>query len=140
EGLAHLRDWSMRWSDAIRQRGATPALFMVWPPQNLTNGFEMVGQSYRAAATAAQAKLLPAGDAWRAALRDDPALPLFASDRFHPDRAGSYLAALVIVHGLAGVQPCTVPARLTLADEHVFELADDLADKLRRAAQAVTSR
>jgi len=87
---------------------ARPAIFMVWPSSARFGDFDGVSRSYAAAARLVNGVLLPAGDAWRAAWRTDPALPLYGPDGFHPSRLGSLLAALTIVHGLAGVLPRTI--------------------------------
>jgi TolB protein len=137
---AHLRDWAVRWADEARRRGAKPALYMVWPFQGQAKGFELVSQSYRRAAEASGSRLLPAGDAWAEALRDDPTVPLYQSDRLHPTEAGSYLAALVIAAGLTGIQPEAVPARLTLGEGRILTLPEGQARALRRAASKVLAR
>jgi len=137
ESQIHLRKWSAQWADEARQHGVKPALYMVWPFQGQKNGFEQVSKSYRSAAKASNATILPAGDAWQEALRRDPNMPLYQSDRLHPTRAGTYLAALVITYELTGVKPTSVPARLKLASENEFALPDAQADTLRQAAEKV---
>jgi len=42
----------------------------------------------------------------------------------------------VITHGLTGVKPHTIPARLTLESGRVYELPEEQAEKLRQAAEA----
>jgi hypothetical protein len=66
--------------------------------------------SYRQAAAAAHATFLPAGEAWQAAWRRSPRLPLYGPDGFHPSKLGTTLAALVIASRLTG----TPPARIAL--------------------------
>jgi len=138
ESRAHLRRWSVRWAEEARRRGAIPALYMVWPFQRQKKGFEQVSLSYREPAKASRSMLLSAGDAWHEALQRDPALALYQSDRLHPTTAGTYLAALVISRGLAGISPRTVPARLKLESGKENVLPEDLAAKLRLAAEKVT--
>lgn len=94
--------WSQQWAREIRKKNAEPAVLMVWPSRQRERDFERVSQSWRIAAAKAPALLLPAGDAWRAAWKIDPSLPLYGEDGFHPSRAGSYLAALVIYDALFG--------------------------------------
>jgi hypothetical protein len=102
ENQVFLRDWAVQLADRIRELGGRPALYMVWPENTRLDAFDAVSQSYRNAAEAADAELYPAGEAWRAAWRVDPDLPLYDTDGFHPSRMGSYLAALTIYHGLTG--------------------------------------
>jgi hypothetical protein len=133
----NLRQWAVRWAGEIRRQGATPALYMVWPFQGQANGFEQVAQSYRLAATASQARLLPAGEAWQAALRRDPTTPLYQVDRLHPTPMGTYLAALVVTHGLTGVPPRSIPARLQLLSGQQVVLPEDRAEQLRQTAEKI---
>ena len=137
DSRANLQQYAVTWANEVRRQGATPALYMVWPFQGQQKGFELVSQSYRFAATASNARILPAGEAWQQVLRNDSALALYHSDRLHPTPAGTYLAALVITHGLTGVQPATVPARLKLPSGHDFSVPEDQAEKLRQAAAKI---
>jgi hypothetical protein len=137
ESQANLRTWAKKWADEARQHGATPALYMVWPFQGQKEGFELVSQSYRAAATASQARILPAGEAWQEALRLRTPAPLYQEDRLHPTVAGTYLAALVITHELTGVKPRSIPARLKLTRGVEVALPQAQVDKLQQAAQKV---
>src|SRR5688572_5029979 len=50
------------------------------------------------------------GTAWRAAWKREPALALYSPDGLHPSRAGTYLAALVIVSRTLGITPIGLPA------------------------------
>jgi hypothetical protein len=112
ESAANLEEWAVRWSDAIRAHGATPAVYEVWPDSTfgVRWSFPAVVHSYRRAAAAANATFLPAGEAWQAAWRRNPRLPLYGADGFHPSRLGTALAALVIASRLTG----TPPARIAL--------------------------
>ena len=112
ESALDLREWAMRWADAIRSRGARPAMYEVWPDSafGVRLSFPAVIRSYRAAAIASRSLLLPAGEAWQAAWRRTPRLGLYGPDGFHPSRLGTTLAALVIVARLTA----TPPARIAL--------------------------
>lgn len=131
-----LRASAKRWAREIRAAGARPALYMVWPYRGQAQGFELVARSYREAAERAEALLLPAGEAWSAALAADPGLALWVEDGLHPTPAGAWLAAAVIAHGLAGVDPARLPARLELDGALFAEIPEPLAAALRAAASA----
>ncbi len=133
---AQLREWAKRWADEARAHKATPALYMVWPFQNQTNGFILVAQSYRNAANASKSRLLPVGEAWERALRAYRSLGLYQPDQLHPTKAGTYLAALVITQGLTGIRASTIPASLKLADGSVFDLPEEQTKGLQRSAEA----
>lgn len=112
ESQAHLRAWATRWADEARRFGTEPALYMVWPVRTQASGFTLVSQSYRSAALAAGADILPAGEAWQDVLRADASIRLYSSDDFHATPAGSFLAAMVIARGLVALDPAKIPTRV----------------------------
>jgi hypothetical protein len=110
ESADNLKEWSVRWADAIRAHGATPALYEVWPDSSVGVrwSFPRIAYSYRQAAKAARATFLPAGEAWQSAWRRNPRLGLYGPDGFHPSRLGTTLAALVIYSRLTNTPPAHV--------------------------------
>lgn len=111
ESQVNLKEWATRFADAARQQGTRPALLTAWPESYRARALSDVIRSYANAATAARAKLLPAGAAWRAAWKRNPALPLYGPDGFHPSRLGTYLTAVVVLAGLTGTEPVSRPYR-----------------------------
>ena len=94
--------------------GTRVALYGVWPASDRRTAFDSVTASYAAAADAVGGRLLPAGRAWQLAWQQDPLLPLYGPDGFHPGPYGSYLAALVIYQGLTGRSAIGLPTTLTI--------------------------
>jgi hypothetical protein len=134
ESRRQLAAAAQRYSEAARQAGITPALYGVWPYRTQKDGFDLACSSYREAAEAAGAVLLPAGEAWRAALASDPSIELYLPDGLHPTLDGSYLAALVITERLVSVKPQGLPARLRLASGVTVELPERQAGLLQAIA------
>ena len=97
-----LRDYVKRFDEQIRKVNARTALYSVWPSRARSRDFDGVSESYALAAKDVGALLMPAGEAWQAAWRRAPALPLYDRDGFHPSRLGSCLAALVVYEAIAG--------------------------------------
>jgi hypothetical protein len=93
ESQVNLREWAIRWGAEARSRGTRLALLTVWPESYRRSALVDVIGSYRRAAEAAKAELLPAGGAWRAAWNCDP-VALYGPDGFHPSMLGTYAAAL----------------------------------------------
>ncbi|MBE0594784.1 MAG: hypothetical protein IH616_20555, partial [Gemmatimonadales bacterium] len=60
------------------------------------------------------ALLFPAGEAWRAAWRRDPALELYGPDGLHPTPMGTYLATLVMFEQLTGRSPIGLPGTVSI--------------------------
>jgi len=110
ESRVNLIAWTKRWADEARAHGTRPAVLTVWPERERFSVFADVVRNYRDAARAANALLLPAGQAWQNAFRRRPAIGLYGPDAFHPSRLGTYLAALVAYTGLTGELPRTLPA------------------------------
>jgi len=117
ESRAELIASTRQFAAEIRAAGGRPALLMVWPIPGQTAA--SVSASYRAAAEANDALLLPAGDAWTKALQTDRSLVLTQDDGFHPSLLGTWLAALTVECTLypadrAALARVTPPAGLAL--------------------------
>jgi len=142
EGRPSLLEYSQRFSELIRSRGARPALFMVWPAKSRSFDFDGVCDSYRAAAELVEGTLLPVGEAWREAWKVDPHLLLYGPDGFHPSLAGSYLAALVIFQRLTGRDPRGLPERLELGSRRSPDLIlpPEVVELLQEAAAKANAR
>jgi hypothetical protein len=137
-----LREYVRRFDRAIIQAGARTAIYMVWPSSARSGDFDAVSESHRLAAADVRGLLLPAGDAWRAAWKDDPTLALYGPDGFHPSALGTYLAAIVIHARLVGTLGDGVPAHLRSTSGRFpsIELTSDRAKLFERAAGRVTTR
>lgn len=79
----------------IREANAKPVLFMTWPTSDRQKDFPGTIASYRAAAEANDAILVPVGEAWLRALSKDKRLKLWG-DTVHQSSLGSDLAVLTI--------------------------------------------
>src|SRR5262249_27236531 len=102
------------------------ALYMVWPMTERFSDFTRVRDSYALAARDVEGYFLPAGESWRAAWQEDPAMALYGPDGFHPTLAGSYAAALTIFAALSG---------LSAAGPAPAGVDAQTAERLRRGAQ-----
>ena len=141
DSRANLREWTKRFDAVIKAEGGTTALYAVWPEAARRNVFAQVSDSYRLAAEDVGGLFLPAGNAWLAAWRRDPGLPLYGPDQFHPSVMGSYLAGLTIYGGLTGASPVGLPAKLTLRTGATVEVPASKAPLLQEAAaEALANR
>jgi hypothetical protein len=132
-----LRRWTRRFARPIRDAGAVPALYMVWPAAARFDDFPRVSESYRLAARDVDGILLPAGDAWLEAWKRDAGLQLYGPDAFHPSEAGTYLAALTIVGALFRHELVGLPATLELTGGGTVAIPPATAAILQAAAAAV---
>ena len=89
-------------AEALRGRSARIALMSVWPHRRDRASSLAAEESYRQAAAAIDACVLPVATAWRLAAADDSAPGLYQRDQLHATRAGTVLAALTVSLGLIG--------------------------------------
>lgn len=95
DSRAELVESTRRFAPAIRESGARPALYMVWPLSDRQHEFPDAIEAYREASKAVDGLLLPVGEAWLRALSKDKRLKLYG-DAIHPSSIGSDLAVLTI--------------------------------------------
>ena len=95
DGREHLLQYSRKFAAPIREAGAKPAMYMVWPSSDRMREFPAAIQSYRVAAQSVDGLLIPVGEAWFRALAKDKRLKLYG-DAIHPSSLGSDLAVLTI--------------------------------------------
>jgi hypothetical protein len=134
EGRPILLEYGGRFSAEIHKVKAAPAYYMVWPASNRMFDFDGVSESYRMAAEQDNGYCFPVGEAWRAAWRLDPNMPLYSGDGFHPTPEASYLAALVMVQMLTGESPIAMPHQLKLRSGGSISITADRAKVLQQAA------
>ena len=132
ESRENLLTYARKFDTVIRQAGATPALLAVWPSRDRSYDLDRVIESYRLAAKETRAIFIPAGAAWKVALRESVA-SVYGPDGFHPSREGSYVAALVVVATICG--DCRISS---FPRDDRFTPAVGLA--LRRAAESALQR
>jgi len=136
---ALLLQYAKAFADPIRNVGARPALYQVWPTADRAMDFARANESYRLAAEAVQGILFPVGEAWLAAQQRDRNIPLYAFDGLHPSVEGSYLAALVMHATLYGRSPVGLPPKLRLRDGTTSSVAPSVAAVLQAAAEQATA-
>lgn len=132
---AELVKWSKTLAAAIREGGAEPALFMVWPSLDRAFDRQRVSESYRVAANDCGCRLLAAGNAWQSAWKKNGRLGLYGADGFHPSREGSWLSALVIWAKLTGEDPERAPSTITMRDGSVVTIGAKVKPLLVDAAR-----
>ena len=86
--------------ELISTHGATTALYQTWARQNAPETQQPLSAAYADLARELGVLLIPVGDAWHSALRENPKAPLFDADGSHPSLAGSQLAASVFAQTL----------------------------------------
>ena len=140
ENRQHLRQWTRRFAAPVRQAGARPALYMVWPGPDRRGWFDAVRDSYRLAAEDVEGMLFPAGEALRTAGLRDPKARLFRRDGVHPSPTGSFTIALSIFGILYRRSPVGLPGRVRLRGGAVAQVPPALAPLLQQAAAEANER
>ena len=132
ESRVTLRHWARVFDELVRESGGRSALYMVWPERSRFAWFDRVRDSYALAARDVDGWFLPAGQSWRVAWEEEPALQLYGGDGFHPAVAGSWAAALTIFGGLSEHPLDDLPAPAGMDST--------TAERLRRAAAGALER
>jgi len=115
-----LLEYATKLAGPIRATGARPALLMTWPASDRQREFPMTIASYRAAAQAIDAVLIPAGEAWLRILSKDRRAPLYSGR----DNASSVGGDLVVLTAWFALFPAG-PREFT--DDYVAKVARALA-------------
>jgi hypothetical protein len=131
---ADLRRSAIRFDPIIRNSGARPALYMVWPELARFSVFDDVRESYSNAALAIDAMFIPGGEAWRASWHLDPALELYGPDDFHPSTLGTYAIAVSMFAEIFRQMPEDLPATFSLANGTQIALDPAQARAVQRGA------
>ena len=132
ESATSLEKYARLFADAIRAAGGRPAIYMVWPENYRIPVFDQVVANHIAAAHDSGSVVLPAGLAWWKALQSHPGFPLYGRDGFHPNRLGSYLAAITIYARISGRSPIGLP-RLGVKEKNARIAQRSAAAALRAA-------
>jgi hypothetical protein len=118
----------------IQEAGGIPALFAVWPEIERYSVFPDVNESYYLAAQDVNGVFLPVGNTWVRTFSARPGAPLYGPDGYHPDVAGTYAAAVVIVSVLTGRDPQTLALAVT-----GLSLDQGLMEAIHAAARSAIS-
>lgn len=87
----------------VKAAGGVTAQLMTWPQSVSPQLFPLVRATSQAAASSVPGGVfIPAGDAWRSALEENPGVALYGPDGYHPGPLGTYLAALVVYEKVTG--------------------------------------
>jgi hypothetical protein len=91
-----------------REQNAVPILFPEWPRRGVDETMTIYDLHVSIAA-AEPACVAPIGQAWDLSLQRHPDLALHAADGNHSNRAGAFLAALILASTITGASPADLP-------------------------------
>lgn len=143
ESQINLEYYTRLFTPLIRDSGAEPVMYQIWPMWTRRFDADAALTSYWNAAAAVGGMLAPAGDAFTAALAQTPALDVYASDGLHASRLGAYLSAAVIHARISGIPPESLPPTFPFASVDsgtVRALQRAAATALARSPARPTSR
>ena len=130
---SQLLEYARRFAPLIRQSGAKPAIYMVWPTSDRMQDFRGAIASHREAAAAIDAVLVPVGEAWLRAISADKRLRLYA-DAIHPGSLGTDLAVLTFYFALFPAGPQEFDDAFVARVGRALDLPPDRRDALVDAA------
>lgn len=145
-GIGDTRDsllkYAQLFADEASAVGARTALFMRNPGTSYREYVGEMASAYKDVSRQVGAVLLPVAEAWETLWRWEPEFNLYEDD-VHPNRAGSYLSALVIYQHLTEQTLIGLPTALTVPGRRYpfeLEIAPEDAALLQEAAAAVAIR
>lgn len=131
-----LRLATQLFSASIRRAGATVGVLQVWAPESRPTQSLATIESYRLAAEDVGGLLFPVAEAWQEFNVRRPDYRLYLDD-IHANRAGSYLAALVMYARIFNKTPVGLPASITTRSGETIILPADIALTLQQVAADV---
>ena len=124
----------------VKTSGGRTAQLMTWPSSDEPALFPQVRLSSQVAAQSVEGGVfIPAGDAWRAALEEDPTLSLYGPDGYHPGYLGTYLAALVVYEKVTGHDARLLPAIAYVSGTNIG-VSETVVRMLQRVAHETVIR
>lgn len=115
---ARMLEHAREFDTLVEARGGRTVLYMTWAPQRRPKVIEALADAYREVGEATGARVAPVGRAWQRVQSERPDIVLYRPDGSHPDFAGTYLSACVLLatifdldpRGLPGPAESTIPA------------------------------
>jgi hypothetical protein len=119
-------------SEVVTASGARPIFFMTWAYKDKPEMTDQLAEQYTIAGNANDTLVIPAGLAFAKAIAKRPDLEFYQSDKRHPTRIGTYLAACTTYAAVyrkspvgntytAGIDPATARFLQNIAQETVRE-------------------
>ena len=105
-------EYAKKFDNEIQKQGAKTLLYLPWPLANAPQNQEKLTKLHQDLATEIKARVAPVGIAWANALAADKPPTLYLSDKVHPTRAGSYLAACVFYATIYGKSAEGLPGEI----------------------------
>ena len=100
----------------VRNAGGMPAMMAVWPTADRFSDFDRATESYQLAAKDVSGAMIPTGEVWRAAWKQNPSLSFYSPDGLHPSALGSYAMALSLLGILYDRSVVGLPSSVQLSN------------------------
>lgn len=100
-----MEEYVRRFAAAAREAGTEVILFQTWVRADEPESQAPLAATYRRLAGAVGSRLAPVGEAWVLAREAIPGIALHDDDGLHGSRAGTYLAAAVLLGVITGCSP-----------------------------------
>jgi len=107
-----LFEYAAKFDGEIKKHGAKTLLYQTWARQDAQEKQAELSKAFFDLGKDLGAKVVPVGEAWARALKEDPKLVLHTADKSHPNKTGTYLAACVFYAVIYGKSPEGLPATI----------------------------
>ena len=110
-------EYSKKFVDLVRQRGAEPVFMMTWAYKSNPLMQTRITEMYQRLCEETRTDYVPCGPLFAAARQWRPDLELFSDDK-HPSSNGTYMLGLAFYKYFTGKSTLNIPPRLTTKDLH----------------------
>ncbi|MDD3242520.1 MAG: hypothetical protein PHD32_02210 [Eubacteriales bacterium] len=121
----------------IKEAGAVPVTYMIWPKKDEPQRHEEFSRAHRASWKAIGGILAPVGDVWRVLRESHPEIELYFEDGRHAGPVGSYLAACTFYAAIYGKSPVGLPCAVSSHGAPVLCLPEQTARIIQQTVEQV---
>ena len=108
-------EYSSKFADHVRQRGAEPVFMETWAYQSNPLMQSTISSAYQMLSEKLNADLVPCGPLFAEVRKSRPEMTLFFDDK-HPSYNGTYLLGLAFYKYFTGNETADIPKRLSTKD------------------------
>ena len=123
-------EYAKKFDVEIKKQGGETLLYLPFPLADAPQNQDKLTKLHQDLAKVIKARIAPVGIAWAKALAADKPPILYALDKVHPTRSGSYIAACVFYATIYGKTPEGLPGK-------IGGLSDEEAKQFQRIAWSV---
>jgi hypothetical protein len=133
-----MSEYASKLHGEIQMKLAKTILYQTWSRQDAPDKQDQLSTAYFNVGSKLNATVAPVGTAWGVALKRDAKLVLHSSDKSHPNKAGTYLAACVFYGTIYAKSPVGLPGTIAGLDNGQAKMLQEVAWEVIQSKHAPT--